>query len=178
MLDMEKLKKSESLMNEATKLMETARKLMEESKTSSNRDTLIYEYTKNFGTDCNCWYLDSMGDIIGSSSTYSISDIPKNEFNYFNNFWNTKYAEKSRELIQFNNKLLAFKWCWDRDYEPDWNDFHSEHGSDAKFYVYFDSNDYKYRCGYCHTHNHNSVFFSSGEIAQKCCDWLNSEEEE
>lgn len=178
MLDMEKLKKAESLMNEATKLMETARELMEESKTSSNKDTLIYEYTKNFGTDCNCWYLDSMGDIIGSSSTYSISDIPKNEFNYFNNFWNTKYAEKSRELIQFNNKLLAFKWCWDRDYEPDWSS-----SNEPKFFVY---KSYVHRENVYNTYQwdrtwslcENVVYFSSKEIVQKCCEWLNSGKEE
>lgn len=176
MLDMEKLKKAESLMEEATKLMETARELMEESKTLPNNDTLIYEYTKNFGTDCNCWYLDSMGDIIGSSSISSISDIPKNEFNYFNNFWNTEYAEKSRELIQFNNRLLAFKWCWDRDYEPDWN------SNEPKFFVYKSylqtENIYNtYQWDKAWTLCENIIYFSSQEIAQKCCDWLNSLEE-
>lgn len=171
MLDMEKLKKAESLMEEATKLMETARELMEESKTLPNNDTLIYEYTKNFGTDCNCWYLDSMGDIIGSSSISSISDIPKNEFNYFNNFWNTEYAEKSRELIQFNNRLLAFKWCWDRDYEPDWKDT-----NETKFYVYY-SEGYGYTWGACTQEHNNLVYFSSREIVVKCCEWLNSMEE-
>ena len=176
MTNIEKIKEAESMMLEATKLMESAKKLIEESKISNDTEVLA-EYNNKFGTGCSYWYLDCMGDIIGSSSISSISNIPKNEFNYFNNFWDLKYAEQSKQLTTFNNKLLAFKWCYDRDYEPDWD------SDESKFFVYRSylqkENMYNtYRWDKTWILYENTVYFSSKEIAQKCCDWLNSLEEE
>ena len=174
MTNMEKIKEAESMMLKATKLMESAKKLIEESKISNDTGVLA-EYNNKFGTGCSYWYLDGMGDIIESSSDYKYYEISPKEYNYFNGFWDLKYAEQSKQLTAFNNKLLAFKWCYDRDYEPDWD------SNEAKFFVYRSylqkENMYNtYRWDTTWTLCENIIYFSSEEIAQKCCDWLNSME--
>lgn len=108
MTNMERIKEAESMMHEATKLMESAKKLIEESKISNDTGVLA-EYNNKFGTGCSYWYLDGMGDIIESSSDYKYCEISPREYKYFNGFWDLKYAEQSKKLTAFNNKLLAFK---------------------------------------------------------------------
>jgi hypothetical protein len=81
-----------------------------------------------------------------------------------------EYAIKAAKMKKFTDMLMAFKWCYDRDYEPDWTTarpkYHIVYNYDAnpnkRYYI---SMSYEYR--------HNTIYFSSEDIAKKCVDWLN-----
>lgn len=73
-------------------------------------------------------------------------------------------------MSQFNNKLLAFKWCYDRNYKPDWNN-----PDESKYLVYYDCNKQAYDYTIYAIIRYTTLCFSTKEVAQKCCDWLNSE---
>lgn len=72
--------------------------------------------------------------------------------------------------MSFAAELLKFKYCYDRDYIPHWNDT-----VEIKWSVAYNNTTKQYwvlkntnieRC--------EAIYFSSEEIAQKCCDWLNA----
>ena len=70
-------------------------------------------------------------------------------------------------MKKFNDMLLAFKWCYDREYEPDWKD-----NDESKFTVYYDGEEYT--SDEMVTYHAATVYFHSREIAQKCAYWLNN----
>lgn len=79
-------------------------------------------------------------------------------------------------ILQFNEKLdmltklMKFKFCYDHSYAPDWSN-QDKH----KWYVHLDTPTGKYEINWTTACDRPStVYFSSGEIAQKCADWLNA----
>ena len=85
----------------------------------------------------------------------------------FEDFSTKAYAEKLRKMNRLNGMMLAFKYCYDRDYEPDWND-----EDVMKFSVVYDRIEgFRYFLG--SATQLNQVFFSSVVIAKKCAEWLN-----
>lgn len=72
--------------------------------------------------------------------------------------------------MKFISKLTQFKYCYDRDYEPDWTDF-----EENKYGIYYSHTYSKYRITIDNSaETPESIYFSTLEIAQKCCDWLNA----
>lgn len=89
--------------------------------------------------------------------------------NRYRLFKTKKFAEMYREKTQYIADLLHFKWLYDRDYEPDWED-----GDKGKYSVWYNHRDNKYRIDGTRTwENMATVYFSTAELAQKCADWLN-----
>lgn len=79
-----------------------------------------------------------------------------------------EYAKKAYKMNKFNGMLMAFKWCYDKDYEPDWE-------SDIPKYRITYNNilkryDYALSFELCC----NLIYFSSEEVVHKCANWLNS----
>ena len=70
-------------------------------------------------------------------------------------------------LKNFYDKLLAFKYCYDKDYTPDWNT------TTHKWYIYFDHDDKVYKAYRAIKMDFINVYFSTYEIAEKCANWLN-----
>lgn len=77
---------------------------------------------------------------------------------------------------QFTNKLavltnlIRFKYCYDRDYIPDWSN-----ENDYKWFVYFHTKSRTYLVDWTATWDRlPTVYFSSEKTAQKCADWLNA----
>lgn len=115
--------------------------------------------------DHNTAYALSFDNDTISCSPYS---YPENTHYYYHT---KEYAEMAKEMKEFNDKLLAFKWCYDRDYTPDWDD-----SSTCKYCVAYDNYSGQYVRHSWYGDKYPTVYFSTKEIAQKCCDWLNSEE--
>ena len=85
----------------------------------------------------------------------------------FDNFPSEAYAKKLRKMNKLNGMMLAFKWCYDIDYEPDWYDNENPkytviHLCDSGFH-YDSTNVVQY----------NQVYFSSEALATECAEWLN-----
>lgn len=91
------------------------------------------------------------------------------DYNPYRHYMTEEYANKAAKIKKFNDMLMAFKWCYDRDYEPDWTTRYAKY----RVVYNFDANPKHYYVVLDYKHKHNEIYFSSEDIAQKCADWLN-----
>ena len=156
---------------EAKQLIAKANALLDEVKTSPDEEKdVIAKYKEDYCRGRK-YYLNENSEIrsFGADGTRSFEEaerFPEFPYQYY---LTEELAKRAKELKDFNDKLLAFKYCYDPDYEPDWEDTFED-----KYYVYYFSDNYDYKVGNRTTWGANTVYFSSEEIAQKCADWLNS----
>lgn len=152
----EKIKLLESQLAETNKL------LAEIKKEKENEESVLAEYWYVINNK-DSYYVNSFNNICRGEANESID---KNDYS---NYPTEEYAERAQRIKEFNDKLLAFKWCYDRDLEPV---FSGEYSS-KDYYIYYDLESKQYDYGWDTTIHRNLIYFSSAEIAQKCCDWLN-----
>ena len=125
------------------------------------------EYTLNLLTNYVNAFEDKMywvefGDICHGNLAGTEEEILA-----FDNFPSEAYAKKLRKMNKLNGMMLAFKWCYDIDYEPDWDD-----DDTTKYTVVWDKYEGFHRV--CSQSTAASqVYFSSDEVAVKCAEWLN-----
>lgn len=162
----ETIKLLESQISEANKLLAEIKK-EKENEEKKNTESVLAEYWNAINSKDN-YYINSFNNILRSEANSSTDEDD------YSNYPTKEYAEQAQKIKVFNDKLLAFKWCYDRDYKPV---FTREYGNRA-YYIYFNSEDKKYDCDWFSIVDLNAIYFSSKEIAQKCCDWLNAETEE
>ena len=108
------------------------------------------------------FFMECNSDIRGSNcyDPKAISD--------YNSFHSKHYAEMLAERSNYLAMLLHCKWYFDRDYEPDWNDT-----NEKKWAIEFDHDKGEFVVDYWITRDFGTIAFSSEEVAQKACDWLN-----
>lgn len=162
----EKIELLESQIAETNKLLAEIKK-EKENEEKENEESVLAEYWDAINNKDN-YYINSFNNILRCEANNSIDE------NDYSNYPTKEYAEQAQKIKEFNDKLLAFKYCYDRDYKPV---FSGDYDNRA-YYVYFDSEDKKYDCDWVSVVAYNVIYFSSKEIAQKCCDWLNAEMEE
>lgn len=163
MNDDEKIQRAEQLIAEANAL------LSEVKSTHDNEKDVIAKY-KNDYTKGRQYYLNSQSKIDFISVGDSFKKVEILSQSPYQHYLTEELAEQAKELKDFNDKLLAFKYCYDSDYKPI---FSGDYDNRA-YYVYYDSEDNKYEYGWDNICNRYTIYFSTGEIAQKCADWLNS----
>jgi hypothetical protein len=78
-----------------------------------------------------------------------------------------KLAHQAQKMKIFNDLCLAFKYCHDEDYQPDWSNY------DYKYRVIYDFENNRYYVEQPEKYYCNVVHFSSREIAQKLANYLN-----
>lgn len=161
----EKIKEAESLIAKANKLLEEVKEEKENKETN-----ILVDYYNALQNEA--YWIDACGTISWDDS-FTYQDIIS-EDNMYGNYPSQNYAEQAKKIKEFNDKLLAFKWCYDRDYIPVFSD---DYDSPA-YFIYYDSEDNEYDYEWDGICNRNVIYFSSDAIAKKCCDWLNSLEEE
>lgn len=155
---------------EAERLIAEANKLIAEVKDSNDDENILADYINAFTTRDRMYYIDSDSDV-HSQFQCPFNAMESTPYRYYPTL---KLAEQAKAMKDFNDRLLAFKYCYDADYEPD---FHGDYNYRA-YYVFYDSEDKKYDYDWVSVIYYNVVYFSTKEIAQKCADWLNSLEEE
>ena len=67
----------------------------------------------------------------------------------------------------FNDILLAFKYCYEEKYEPNWTD------TNNKYFIHYDSYTHEYEVDAWSHSIYNVVVFGDGRIAQMCVEYLN-----
>ena len=160
----EKVKEAENLIAKANKLLEEVK---QERETIEN--DILASYYKSLENDC--YWLDSEDDILYDTD-FTYNDIIIQHSKYCN-YPSREYVEQAQKMKELNDKLLAFKWCYDREYEPIFDGDYCN----TKYAIYYDSLENKYVHDYTTTQKYNLIYFSSKEIAKKCCDWLNNMKE-
>lgn len=132
---------------------------------NNDNDDILDEYIKGIGDGAHCLSQDG-----GINFMYNGCEFNKNNSHPYHCYPIPYYAKLAQKIKDFNDKLLAFKWCYDRNYTPDW-----KNGNEEKYYVYYDEGFNVYMFERSFSISRNVVYFSSREIAEKCCNWLNSE---
>ena len=178
MTNKEKLSKAYEYIEKANKLIDEVAHA--DSDGSLDEDNPVADYInvindKAINKDL-IYYISDDGDV----SDYLGSTFDDNvNYNPYYQFLTQPYAEEAARMYKMICMQLAFKWCHDRDYVPDWTD-----GNEFKWYIYYDTELHCYSSSYvcssyvCSSKGCAEVYFSSKEIAQKCADWLNSMKEE
>ena len=163
MTDNERIQKAGQLMAEATALLQ-------EVKSSNNNEEDIIAKYKNDYNKGRKYYLNSQSNVDFINVGDNFEKVKKLTQSPYQHYLTKELAVRAKELKDFNDKLLAFKYCYDRDYKPI---FLGDYDNRA-YFVTYDSEDGEYNCDWDNVCHRNTVYFSSEEIAQKCCNWLNS----
>jgi len=159
MTNNEKIQKAEQLIAEAKAL------LNEVKANSSNEEDVIAKYKND--------YCKGKKHYIGDDGYVSwiVSPIGctfENISNPYRYYLTEELAKQAKKLKDFNDKLLAFKYCYDLDYKPSWDN------DCQKYYIYYSTVDNEYHADGLSSMREPLVYFSTKEIAQKCADWLNN----
>lgn len=158
----------EETMNKQERIKEL-QKQIEEINAEINKleqDDTLEQYENDISWGSDRYTLDEFGRV---KILEPIIGFNSDEYNPYRHYMTEEYANKAARMKKFNDMLMAFKWCYDRDYEPDWT-------TDCnKYRVIYNSDTIPKR--YCVNtaciYRHNEIHFSSEDIAQKCADWLN-----
>lgn len=161
MTNNEKIQRAEQLIAEANVL------LSEVKKASNDEEDMIAKY-KNDYCKSKLYFLDGQSKVNFRRTGSDFEEFERHHLSPYQHYFTEELAEQAKKLKDFNDKLLAFKYCYDLDYKPDFSDC-----LNRAYYVYYDSELDMYDYALEEQKN-NLVYFSSVEIAQKCCDWLNS----
>lgn len=162
---LELLLKADGLIGQAKELL--AQAVDDESECDTTNDILA-AWVQAIST-APYSYLGVCGDIYTSTA----GNIEwQQDLNPYGTYPTEEYALMAQKMKIFNDKLLAFKWCYDKDYQPDW-----ENESENKYIVLFDSLENRFISVCCVSRIANLVYFSTKIRAQKCADWLNALEE-
>ena len=141
---------------------EQAEQIDEAKQAKRITDELLEDYFSCFND--SMYYLNENGVVEEVADAYSTSEF---DLYPYLDYPNKEYAFQAQKLKKFNDMLLAFKWCYDRDFEPDWDD-----DGTTKYTVVWDKYEGFHRvCSQSTTAN--QVYFSSDEAAVKCAEWLN-----
>ena len=166
----EKIKLLESQIAETNELLAEIKKEKEKEE-KKNTESVLAEYWNCLNNGESAFYVDASNKVDDANLFGEYDDIRTDRYS---NYLTKEYAEQAQKIKEFNDKLLAFKWCYDRDYKPV---FSGDYDNRA-YFIYYDSDVEKYNYDWDNVCNRNVIYFSSKEIAQKCRDWLNAEMEE
>lgn len=157
----------EKSMNKQERIKEL-KKQIEEINVEINeleRDDTLEQYESDITWRYDGYILNERGCVNeDNASIFNVTD-----YNPYRHYITEEYANKAAQMKKFNDMLMAFKWCYDRDYKPDWTEYCAKYRVVYNFAAnpkrYYIDWDYNYKC--------NEICFSTKEIAQKCADWLN-----
>lgn len=161
MTNNEKIQRAEQLIAEANALLN-------EVKTNSNEEDVIAKYKNDYNNKGKQYYLNSYSNVDFIIMCDSFERVEEFTQSPYQRYLTRELAEQAKKLKDFNDKLLAFKYCYDLDYKPDWNN------DCPKYYIYYSMVDNEYHGDGVTCMRESLVYFSTKEIAQKCADWLNS----
>lgn len=176
----EDIDKLNSLLAEVNALAEKINKEYSESAIMENtKPDVLAHYKSAFHyqeeSDGRAYFLDSNSEvkscpIVSTCCPFTEGDRCASDYNNsYHMYLSEEYAEKAAKMKKFNDMLLAYKWCHDKTYEPDWSD-----SDNIKFYVYYDTSDETYSAGATYVCDSNAVYFSTRIRAEDCANWLNS----
>lgn len=172
MIKEEMLDRLNEYLSQINNIAERANKLVEEFNNAPEQaDVIDDDFLKDYNTvqpNDNIYYIDQYCEIqVGATGNKSTIQNSFDAHPYLN-YHTEEYAEKALKLKKFNDMLLAFKWCYDRYYVPDWT------AKKLNYCIGYDSAKGRYDiCSYV-SWLYSMVYFSSRDIALKCADWLNN----
>lgn len=156
----EDIEKLNSLVAEVNALAEKIRNDYAEEQ----EDDVLAEYIEavNSGKYLLYW-VNSSGDVKDGPGACVLEN-----YNPYSNYVSVIIAGKAARMKKFNDMLLAFKWCYDTSYTPNWGDSDS-----LKYFIYYDTDKSVYMVDSSYVFAKNDVYFSTRIAAEDCANWLN-----
>ena len=113
MNDNEKIQKAEQLIAEANTLLSEVKAI------HNNEEDVIAKYKNDYCKDKQYYF-----NINGGVDYFIPTELDtfEEQSNPYSNYLTEELAKQAKNLKDFNDKLLAFKYCYDLDYKPDWSD--------------------------------------------------------
>lgn len=133
---------------------------------STNIEDVADDVLKRYKEDtnnCYVYFLDSDSEV-DSSHNYNEYE---NASNPYCNYPTIKLAQQSAKIKMFNDILLAFKYCYEEEYKPNWT------VNNNKYFIHYDSYTHEYEVDVWSHSIYNVVVFGDGRIAQMCVEYLN-----
>ena len=181
------LKNLEEAINKLSEMEEPLKELRSNIQkiVESQKDTAIEESEpfarywhdiQEASDDGDAWFLDSNFDISKARiCDGSIKEIYTNASygNPYQHYVNKEYAIMAQQAKKFHDICLAWKWCYERDYTPDYKD-------DSYKYIilYSEYQDQFVAQVSLERHNPSLVIFENKEVADNLADWLNHHKDE
>ena len=164
---MNKNETAKKLLLKADELINMAKGLLndvEDESECEESDDILANWKEHIAA-VNAFYLTIDDEVSSTDCPYPqyIED-----FNPYGTYPTKKYAVIAQKMKILNDMILAYKYCYDRDFEADWSTW-----SGARHYVIYNDNTQKFEANRSATHT-NLIYFSSAKIAKACADWLNS----
>jgi hypothetical protein len=144
------------------------KKELEELKQSEKQDDILARYNKFFGEQDRCrtyWYLDQYST--AESLTATMYNRFDTDYNSYRMYLSEDFANTAARMKKFNDMLLAFKWCYDREYKSTYTT------DNNKWHIYYNVRNSIYSYDDICNCIEPTIYFSSEVIVKKCCDWLN-----
>lgn len=163
-------------MARAQELIEEAHRLLDEINCSKNEpanSSPIAEYEEAINASTSYYYVGLRGGIMNGHGF--AGSFEKNCKNPYWRFLSSDYAHIASIYHRLIDAQLAFKWCYDRDFMPDWS---SANRDKAKYTIRYDHDLEKYVSDFVYAVEFPTIYFSTREIARECANWLNNESEE
>lgn len=158
----EDIEKLNSLVAEVNALAEKIRNDYAEEQ----EDDVLAKYIEAVNSgDYLLYWVNSSGDV---KNRLGAGSCVLDDYNPYSNYVNGIIADKAAKMKKFNDMLLAFKWCYDKTYEPDWSDSNSQ-----KYFIYYDTVKSIYAVDFFRSFAVNDVYFSTRIAAEDCANWLN-----
>lgn len=133
---------------------------------SNATETMLKKYIDAFGEGRSCYAIEDVSGNVVDRYGYYKPDAS----NPFSRYLSKDYAEFAERAKRFTDACLAFKWCWDADYNPNW-----KNATEYKWYIVFNYFNDRFSVRHCELlQEMRTVYFSTKEIAESCADWLHS----
>lgn len=131
----------------------------------NSTENVLEKYISAFSGGKHTFALDSdEGKVIERMCWYHRTAV-----NPFAAYLSKDFADYAAVAKKFLDACLAFKWCHDAEYNPDW-----DNSKETKWYLVWDYGVSRFVV--FHTQSFqalSTVYYSSRDIAQTCADWLN-----
>lgn len=169
MNDIERYEQVKQELDAALEKVGALQQTLKELKETLDKKHTLDEYLKYFEVDedkeYKAWYINTQGRSATLKCNQAVDLSSYNPYCYYIDYDISIIAEKHRK---FDDMLLAFKWCYDRDFTPNLA------SPSERWFVFYDLSANEYCCSSLNDTIEALVYFSSEFIAGKCCEWLNS----
>lgn len=137
---------------------------LEAKAAAENKSSPVAEYIDELHTELEAYYLNADSEV--AHDILCVEDLEGNR-NAYQYYLSADYAERAFRMKLINDMILAFKWCYDRDYV--WID------NDNNYYICMDTDSHRFTVDVtgCYR-SFSTVYFSDRNIASKCAKWLNA----
>lgn len=124
----------------------------------------LQKYIDTRNTSDDVYYINEDSEVRQCVVTVTFSTDVENPYDVY---VTEALARQAQKIKKFNDLCLAFKYCYDNNYQPNWSNY------EYKYYVVYDVEDNIYYVEQFQSCCGNIVYFSCRELAQKLADYLN-----